>query len=63
MRATDRRALLALTLGLLLLSYPVVNVVNQPTLVLGIPQLYLYLFGLWLVGIGVAWLLSRGEKR
>ncbi|HZU06339.1 MAG TPA: hypothetical protein VFB73_10210 [Chloroflexota bacterium] len=62
MRATDRRALLAVTLGLLLLSYPVVNVLNQPTLVLGIPQLYLYLFGLWLAGIGVAWVLAREES-
>jgi hypothetical protein len=53
----------ALVVGLLLLSYPLVNVPNQPVLVFGVPLLYLYLFGLWLVGIAVAWLLSRGEGR
>ena len=56
----ERHALVALVVGLLLLSYPLVNVPNSPALVLGIPTLYLYLFALWLVGIGVAWLLSRG---
>jgi hypothetical protein len=37
-------------------------VANAPTLVLGIPMLYLYLFALWLVGIGIAWLISRGSR-
>ena len=61
MRASGQASIVALVLGLLLLSYPLANVPNQPVLVLGVPLLYLYLFGLWLVGIAVAWLLSRSD--
>ena len=61
MRASDRGPLVALLAGLLLLSYPLVNVPNRPVLAAGIPLLYLYLFGLWLVLIATAWLLSRGS--
>ena len=61
MSARERGSLVAAMVGLLLLSYPIVNVPNQPVLVLGIPLLYLYLFALWLGCIGLAWLLSRGE--
>ena len=56
-----RGSVVASIVGVLLLSYPLVNVPNQPTLVLGVPLLYLYLFALWLAGIAVAWHLSRGE--
>ena len=62
MRPRDRASLLALALGSLLLSYPLVNVPNRPVLVLGIPLLYLYLFGLWVAGLAVAWWLSRGAE-
>ena len=48
-------------IGLLLLSYPIVNLPNLPVLVLGVPLLYLYLFAVWLAGIAVAWHLSRDE--
>jgi hypothetical protein len=61
MRASGQASIVALVVGLLLLSYPLVNVPNQPVLVLGVPLLYLYLFGLWLVGIAAAWLLSRSD--
>ena len=61
MGAGERGSLVAALIGLLLLSYPVVNLPNLPVLVLGVPLLYLYLFGLWLAGVGVAWLLSRDE--
>ncbi len=62
MSAGERGSLVAALTGLLLLSYPLVNLPNVPILVLGIPLLYLYLFGLWLAGVGVAWLLSRNEE-
>ena len=61
MRAGGRGSLVAAMIGLLLVTYPLVNVPNQPVLVLGVPLLYLYLFTLWLAGIGLAWLLSRDE--
>ena len=62
MGARERGSLVALITGFLLLSYPLVNVPNHPTLVFGVLLLYLYLFTLWVVGIGVAWLLSRNEE-
>ena len=61
MRARVRSSVVAMIAGVLLLSYPLLNVPNQPVLALGIPLLYLYLFTLWLVGIAIAWALSRGE--
>ena len=63
MRARERTSFVVALIGLLLLSYPLVNVPNRPTLVFGIPLLYLYLFALWAVGVGVAWWFSRaGEE-
>jgi hypothetical protein len=59
--AGQRGTLVAVAAGLLLLSYPVLNVPNRPVLVLGIPLLYVYIFVIWLAGIGVAWLLSRAR--
>ena len=60
MSASERGALVAPLIGLLLLSYPILNLANRPVLVLGVPVLYLYLLAVWIAGIWVAWLLSRG---
>ncbi|HYU17126.1 MAG TPA: hypothetical protein VEQ11_00325 [Chloroflexota bacterium] len=62
MRPRERASLIALIVGVLLLGYPLVNVANQPVLVSGVPLLYVYLFALWLLGVGAAWLLSRTEE-
>jgi hypothetical protein len=62
MRDRNRTAFIASLLGLLLLSYPLVNVVNRPLLVLGIPLLYLYLFVLWAGLVALAWWLARGRE-
>lgn len=62
MRGRDRGALVAFAAGLLLISYPLANVPNQPTLVAGVPLLYLYVFAVWLTCIGAAWLLARGPE-
>jgi hypothetical protein len=58
----DRTALVACLVGVLLLSYPLVNVPNRAVLVLGIPLLYLYLFGLWVAIVLVAWWLAGGRE-
>ncbi|RTZ96766.1 MAG: hypothetical protein DSY90_09565 [Deltaproteobacteria bacterium] len=34
-------------LGVLLLTYPLLSLFDQPLLVFGIPLLYLYLFSVW----------------
>ena len=52
--------LVALALfGLLLFNYPLLQMFNAPTLVLGIPKLYLYLFVAWAVLISGAALILR----
>jgi hypothetical protein len=46
-------------LGLVLLSWPFLTVVNRPVAVLGIPALVLYLFVVWAGIIGVlVWLVG-----
>jgi hypothetical protein len=37
--------------GVLLLNFPVLAIFNRPTIVAGIPLLYLYLFFVWLCAI------------
>lgn len=45
--------------GLLLFNYPLLKMFNAPTLVLGMPRLYLYLFGAWAAVIAGAVLILR----
>jgi hypothetical protein len=46
--------------GWLLLSYPILTLVDRPVLVLGIPVLYAWLFGVWAALIVlVAWVVER----
>lgn len=46
-------------LGVLLLTYPILTLFDHPTLLFGIPLLYLYLFVVWLVIIGLIILVTR----
>jgi hypothetical protein len=48
-------------LGLVLLSWPFLTVVNQPRALLGVPLLVLYLFGLWAGIIAVLLWLTGGR--
>jgi hypothetical protein len=48
-------------LGVVLLSWPFLTVVNGPTAVLGIPLLILYLFAVWAGIIGVLFWLTGGR--
>jgi hypothetical protein len=48
--------------GALLLSWPLMALVNRAALVLGIPLLYLYLFAAWALLIALmAWAAHRGR--
>jgi hypothetical protein len=60
----NERLVALFLLGLLLFNYPVLGPFNAPRLVLGIPLLYLYLFGAWAAVILVAALVihSTGEE-
>ena len=48
-------------LGVVLLSWPLLTVVNRPSAVLGIPTLVAYLFAVWAGIIGVLFWLTGGR--
>jgi hypothetical protein len=48
-------------LGVVLLSWPFLLVVNRPVAVLGIPVLVLYLFAVWAAIIAVLFWLTGGR--
>lgn len=58
MTLRQRIGLLAFVGGLLLLNYPFVNVVNDVNFTFGIPNVFLYVFGIWLLIIVVAFVVS-----
>jgi hypothetical protein len=46
-------------LGVVLLTWPLLTIVNHPRAVFGIPLLVLYLFGVWAAVIGVLFAVTR----
>jgi hypothetical protein len=44
------------------LVWPLLAIANRPELVLGVPALVLYLFGLWAVIVAVAALVARRAR-
>ena len=58
--ARERLALICV-IGVLLTNFPVLAIFNRSWTVAGIPILYLYLFVVWGIGIGAAWLLARRQ--
>jgi hypothetical protein len=52
----ERLSLLFL-LGALLINFPILAIFNQASTLGGIPILYLYLFGVWTVGIVAVFIL------
>jgi hypothetical protein len=55
----NERLVALLLFGLLLFNYPLLAMFNAPTLVLGMPKLYLYLFVAWAAVIAGAGLILR----
>ena len=50
-------------LGYLLFNYPLISLVNLPAQVGGIPILYAYIFGVWIVIIILVALVSSRDSR
>ena len=50
-------------LGYLLFNYPLISLVNIPELIGGIPVLYAYIFGVWVVMILLVALISSRNSR
>lgn len=59
-----RQKLGALALvGLVLLNLPILGTVNKPVLVAGIPLLFWYVFGVWVLLLVLLVRLSKQEKK
>lgn len=57
---TRARLVALFGLGLLLMNFPLLSLFSQEYLVLGMPMLYVYLYGAWALIIGLlAWLMAR----
>ncbi|MFZ5556883.1 MAG: hypothetical protein ACOZDY_09230 [Pseudomonadota bacterium] len=57
---TGQRLIAIFLCGWLLFNYPLLDLFNSNTRVLGIPLLYAYIFGAWMLLIGImAWVIER----
>ena len=60
----NKRLAALFLLGCVLFNYPILSLVNVTALVLGIPLLYLYLFTVWTMLIGlVVWITPMEKNR
>ncbi|MFD2513752.1 hypothetical protein ACFSRY_07725 [Pontibacter locisalis] len=64
-RAKGRRLFFISALFLVLLSFPVISIFNKGEVVAGVPMLYLYIMGVWLLCIAAIGLFvdRRRSKR
>lgn len=59
---TGQRLVAIVLLGCVLFNYPVLSLFSKPAALFGIPLLYLYLFAMWALLIGLmAYLIERRE--
>jgi hypothetical protein len=59
MKTVGEKLMLLFVLGALLLNVPVLAIFNRAATLGGVPVLYLYLFGVWAVGIAAVYVLAR----
>lgn len=60
----SQRLIALFALFLILFNYPLISLVNQAILLGGIPLLYLYLFGAWLLMImALAWAVKPSSSQ
>jgi hypothetical protein len=60
---TAARVVVVFLLGCLAFGYPLLALVNLPATVLGVPVLYLYVFGAWgALILLIAWATSRARE-
>jgi hypothetical protein len=58
-----QRLVAVFLLGCVLLNYPILFLFNRPESILGIPLLYIYIFGAWTFLIGLmAYVIERRRK-
>lgn len=57
---TRARLVALFVLGLLLMNFPLLSLFSREHLLLGMPVLYVYLYGVWALVIGLLiWLMER----
>lgn len=56
------RLLFISILFLILITYPILSIVNRPILVYGVPLLYIFILGVWLFMIGLMFYRSTAQK-
>lgn len=59
MKTVGEKLMLLFILGALLFNVPVLAIFNRAATLGGVPVLYLYLFGVWAVGIAAVYVLAR----
>ncbi len=59
---TSQRLIVIFVIGCLLLNYPLVSIVNQSRLLAGIPLLFLFIFGVWLLLILLTAIVLRRKE-
>jgi hypothetical protein len=62
-RLKNRRLAGVFLLGWILFNYPVFSLFNRHAVWLGIPLLYAYVFGAWMLIIGLIMLAARFSRR
>ncbi len=59
----SKRLVALFLLGAVLLNYPLLALFNRPLSLGGVPLLYGYIFGVWMLLIGFIFLVTRSGKR
>jgi hypothetical protein len=60
---TGQRLAAIFLMGCVLLNYPIISLFGGPTEVAGVPLLYAYVFGAWIVLIALmAWVIERPRE-
>ncbi len=59
-----KRLLVTVLCALIAMNFPLLLLASRNTLIVGIPLLYIYLFGVWLIMIvSVRWLINQLHKQ
>jgi hypothetical protein len=59
----NKRLVALFLLGCFLLNYPILSLVNLEVLILGLPLLYIYIFGVWCLLISLTALVTFSYSR
>jgi len=59
----NKRLVVLFLLGCVLLNYPILSLVNLKILIFGLPLLYVYIFGIWCLLIGLTALVTLSHTR